>query len=85
MLAKADEAVPEYQSIESDVIVAGGGPAGVLTAILLARRNHSVVLLTGGRSRPRIEGLSQRVLDALRAQGLEAAASAVGPEVERLA
>ena len=85
MLAKADEAVPEYQSIESDAIVAGGGPAGVLTAILLARRNHSVVLLTGGRSRPRIEGLSQRVLDALRAQGLEAAASAVGPEVERLA
>lgn len=73
----------ERENETHDVIVAGAGPAGVLTAILLARRGHSVVLLAAGRARPRIEGLSQRVLDTLRAHGLSEAAATVGPEVER--
>jgi flavin-dependent dehydrogenase len=67
------------------LIVAGAGPAGVLSAILLARRGHEVVLLASDRPRPRIEGLSQRVVDVLHAHGLENAAAAVGPEVARLA
>ena len=74
----------EHHSQECDLIVVGAGPAGVLTAILLARQGHAVTLLAVGRPRPRIEGLSQRVLDTLRAQGLSEAIQAVGPEVERL-
>ena len=67
----------------ADVVIAGAGPAGVLTAVLLARFGHEVLLLTGGRRQPRIEGLSQRVVDILRSQGLGTAASAVGPFVGR--
>jgi len=76
--------VAELEAEQCDVIVTGAGPAGVLSAVLLARRGHAVALLASGRSRPRIEGLSQRVLDTLRAQGLDEAAAAVGPEVARL-
>ncbi|MDJ0950594.1 MAG: FAD-dependent monooxygenase, partial [Alphaproteobacteria bacterium] len=72
-------------ALHSDVIVLGSGPAGVLTAVLLARRGYAVVLLTRQRSRPRIEGVSRRVLDVLRAHGLAEAAAAVGPEVARTA
>jgi flavin-dependent dehydrogenase len=67
------------------LIIAGGGPAGVLTAVLLARRGYEVCLLTADRPRPRIEGLSQRVVDVLAAQGLDHALAAVGPQVARQA
>jgi flavin-dependent dehydrogenase len=70
---------------KADIVVAGAGPAGALTAILLARRGHSVALLTAVRTRPRLEGLSQRVVDILAAHGLEYAGRAVGPEVPRRA
>ena len=66
-----------------DVIVAGAGPAGILTAVLLTRLGRKVLLLAAGRSRPRIEGLSQRVVDVLQAQGLDHALKAVGPAVTR--
>lgn len=69
----------------AEIVVAGSGPAGALTAILLARRGYAVTLLTSGRGRPRLEGLSQRVLDVLAAHGLEHARRAVGPEVPRCA
>ncbi len=66
-----------------DVIVAGAGPAGVLTAVLLTRLGRKVLLLAPGRSRPRIEGLSQRVVDILQTHGLDHAHRAVGPVVTR--
>ena len=67
----------------ADIVVLGAGPAGVLTAVLLARRGHEVVLLSTERAPPRIEGLSERVVEALRVHGLTEAAGAVGPQVER--
>ena len=73
----------ERQMPSHDAIVAGAGPAGVLTAILLNRLGRKVLLLAAGRSRPRIEGLSQRVVDILQAQGLDHALGAVGPAVTR--
>ena len=75
-------ALPE--STHPDVIVAGAGPAGALCAILLARRGHEVVLLSSDRAPPRIEGLSPRVVEALRVHRLDQAAAAVGPLVERV-
>ncbi len=71
------------QTPSHDAIVAGAGPAGVLTAVQLSRLGHDVLLLAAGRSRPRIEGLSQRVVDILQAQGLDRALRAVGPAVTR--
>ncbi|MDJ0896402.1 MAG: FAD-dependent monooxygenase [Alphaproteobacteria bacterium] len=70
-------------SADCDVVVAGAGPAGVLTAVGLARLGRNVVLLTGGRRRPRIEGLSKRVVDVLQRNGLDNAAAAIGPAVPR--
>ena len=67
----------------SEVVVAGAGPAGVLTAVLLVRLGLRVLLLTGGRRQPRIEGLSQRVVETLKAQGLDRAAAAVGRPLPR--
>ena len=75
--------MPERPEAEQDVVVAGAGPAGVLTAVLLARLGRRVLLLHSDRAGPRIEGLSQRVVDVLRSQGLDHALAAVGPEVTR--
>jgi flavin-dependent dehydrogenase len=71
--------------MDRTLIVLGGGPAGVLSAILLARRGYEVSLLAADRPRPRIEGLSQRVVDVLAAQGLEHALGTVGPKAARQA
>ena len=68
-----------------NVVVIGAGPAGTVTAILLARLGYDVVLLTRARGRPRIEGFSQRVLEVLDAHGLQEALSAAGPPVNRQA
>ena len=75
--------MPERPEAEQDVVVAGAGPAGVLTAVLLARLGRRVLLLHSDRAGPRIEGLSQRVVDVLRSQGLDHALAALGPEVTR--
>jgi len=57
--------------MDSTLIVLGGGPARVLTAVLLARRGYEVTLLAADRQRPRTDGLSQCVVDVLTAQGLD--------------
>ena len=56
-----------------DVAIIGGGPAGSVAAILLARCGAKVVLVDASAGRERIEGLSPRVLEILVAHGLETA------------
>lgn len=70
---------------ENEIVVIGAGPAGALTAILLARLGYDVLMLSRAAGRPRIEGFSQRVLEVLDAHGLDEALSAVGPPVGRQA
>lgn len=70
---------------KKDIIVIGAGPAGAVTAILLARLGYDVLLLSRAQGRPRIEGFSQRVLQVLDAHGLDEALAAVGPPVGRQA
>ena len=41
----ADEAMGDRPSLDADVVVVGGGPAGSVVAGLLAMRGHSVTLL----------------------------------------
>lgn len=63
-------------SERADVVVVGGGPAGALTAMLLARRGHEVILLERApRWRWRACGVfaSPASVAALRALGVEPA------------
>ena len=66
----------------TDILIAGGGPAGCTAALGLALLGHSVRLITTPR-RPLVEGLSERVLQALESSGCQRAIAAVGPAVRR--
>lgn len=55
---------------DADLIVAGGGPAGSVSAWLAAREGLKVILVDPGRHRPRLEGLSPRLRHWLAGQGL---------------
>jgi flavin-dependent dehydrogenase len=65
-----------------DILVAGGGPAGCIAAIGLAALGFRVQLI-GAPRRPTVEGLSERVLQALEASSCPRALAAVGPAVRR--
>lgn len=54
---------------QTDVGVVGGGPAGTALAMRLARLGYRVALLTDGRCRYGIQGLSERALTTLREIG----------------
>src|SRR4028119_924627 len=70
---------------EPDVLVAGAGPAGLTTAISLAR--HGIGVLVVGR-RPTLSGLpraasiSVRTMELMRSWGLEERIRAGGVDVE---
>ena len=66
----------------SDILIAGGGPAGCIAACGLVALGHSVRLITTPR-RGAVEGLSERVLRALEAGGCRRALARVGPAVRR--
>jgi len=68
-----------------DIVIAGAGPAGSLTAILLARQGYRIGVLASPRARARVEGFSQRTVDILETHNLRHAHEAVGPLVERIA
>lgn len=66
-----------------DVAIAGGGPAGTVAAILLARAGYSVALATVPPVEERQEGLSPRVTAILQSNGL--ALAGVAPPSQRRA
>ena len=66
-----------------DIAIAGGGPAGTLAAILLARAGYRVGLATSLPVHERMEGLSPRVVSILRAHELPLAA--IAPASQRQA
>lgn len=66
---------------QHDVAIAGGGPAGAVAAILLARAGLRVALATLPRGVRRIEGLSPRVWALVARLGLPDAG--VGPAMPR--
>ncbi|HSA79611.1 MAG TPA: FAD-dependent monooxygenase, partial [Geminicoccaceae bacterium] len=61
---------------DSDILIAGGGPAGCVAGTLLVGLGHRVRLITRPR-RPAVEGLSERVLHGLEASGCRRALAAV--------
>lgn len=68
-----------------DILIAGTGPAGTLTAILLARQGYRVGVISNPRGRDRVEGFSQRTVDIFETHGLIQAFAAVGTLVDRVA
>lgn len=70
-------------SAVADVLVLGGGPAGVVAARGLAALGLDVLLLTRRRRPAAFEGLAGRALDGLRHAGCVHALAAVGMEIRR--
>jgi len=66
-----------------DVLVAGGGPAGCVAALGLARAGFAVALVTTPRRPVVVEGLSERVVRFLEQPGYERARAALGPRARR--
>lgn len=64
-----------------DIAIAGGGPAGAVAAILLARAGARVTLAEAGGRGSWVEGAGLRLVAALRAQRLRV--EGLGPLVER--
>jgi flavin-dependent dehydrogenase len=67
----------------TDILVAGGGPAGCVAALGLARAGFAVALATVPRRPAVTEGLSARVVRFLEQPGYERARTALGPTVRR--
>jgi flavin-dependent dehydrogenase len=72
---------PDVREVDADVIVVGGGPAGSVSAWLLAERGHHVLLMDKARF-PRHKACSEYVNPAgarlLRELGLESDLQALG-------
>ena len=70
-------------TVAYDAAVVGGGPSGAFAAQGLARAGLRVILIDPGTTRPRLEGLGERVAHLLRLKGLERALEAAGDPQRR--
>lgn len=68
-----------------DILVIGGGPAGVTAAMALAEHGYRIALLTKPCRLPALEGLGERTLNGLGFAGCRQALAQSGPEVIRQA
>lgn len=68
---------------ETRIAVLGAGPAGAAAAAGLARLGEAVTLIGEPRRFDAVEGVSQRVVDALRGLGFERALQALAPPSAR--
>ncbi|MEM7224765.1 MAG: tryptophan 7-halogenase [Pseudomonadota bacterium] len=66
-----------------DVLIIGGGPAGVAAALRLAKMEHAVAVVAKPRRGAAVEGLSERAYEVLRTLGCERAGASLGREVVR--
>lgn len=62
-----------HHTLDADILVAGAGPAGAAVALGLARLGYSVCVVGFPRSFDACEGISRRVVDALRQVGFRQA------------
>ncbi len=73
------------EGIAGGIVIVGAGPAGAATAIGLARLGEPVVLVGEPRRFAAVEGVSARVINALRGLGLAQALQALAPPSPRRA
>ncbi len=69
----------------TDIGIMGGGPAGAFAALVLCRAGCSVTMVDAATARPRIEGLSPRVVALLARHGIDPGALGIGPRAVRQA
>jgi flavin-dependent dehydrogenase len=67
----------------ADIAVLGAGPAGTAAALGLAALGYDVAIVSQPRARAGRESFSARVVDALRALGVDEALSAIDPPCPR--
>ena len=67
------------------ILVLGAGPAGAATALGLRRLGYAVTVVSDWRRFAAVEGVSARVIDALRGLGLQRALTAFAPPSPRRA
>ncbi|MEE1922420.1 FAD-dependent monooxygenase [Pseudomonas sp. 148P] len=65
------------------IVVLGAGPAGAVVALGLKRLGHEVRVVSEWRRFAALEGVSQRVLEALRSSGLQQALAVAGEPSRR--
>jgi flavin-dependent dehydrogenase len=70
-------------ALEYDVVVIGGGPAGISAARAIRRLGHRTALCGSPRRHAAVEGLSERAADALRAADLAETLATIGPSLPR--
>ena len=70
-------------TLQFDIIVLGGGPAGSAAARWLSEMGFSVAMISQSRAASVWEGLSRRTLDLLQDMGFEQSLAGLGPEVRR--
>ena len=68
----------------NEVTILGLGPAACLLALALARHGLRPLLLGSRRTRPAVEGVSQRLVEALRQSGCSHALDLLGPRWHRV-
>lgn len=68
---------------EQKILVLGGGPSGAVTAIALQQLGYAVTLVTEPRPFAAVEGISERVWQALRSAGLISALAQIQPPSPR--
>ena len=66
------------------LVILGAGPAASLLAIALARHDMPAQVIGRRRTAPAVEGLSQRVVEALRQLGCHEALALLGPRWHRV-
>ena len=74
----------EYKSKQLfDVVILGAGPAGALCAAELSKMKYKILLIDGGHSSTRIEGLSARAVRLLQSKQMFNALSVVSDSLPR--
>ena len=68
---------------DAQILIAGGGPASVATAIGLRRLGYTVMLISQPRPFSAVEGVSDRVLQSMKSAGFHQAIKTLAPPSPR--
>ncbi|WP_421866591.1 flavin-dependent monooxygenase QhpG [Motiliproteus sp.] len=75
--------IPSPSTLNTEIAVVGGGPAATIAAIGLQRLGYRVLVITQPRPFAALEGISKRVIDSFRQQGMQALVEALPPPSPR--